>query len=239
MADDNKPLKYMRYAIGEIVLVVIGILIALQINTWNQNRINNKKLKNYLTELVIDLNYNAVVISIQLETLNNRNEIRKSFLALKDYNKLSVDSLEKSLETFYETVDFSRATFDKIENSGITDFGQYVSLIEDLRIYYNYVIPRAENQLATISRAVELEQSFWRYNQNLYEFSYDEELASAQSKDESKEQLIELLQSPTTRNILKIDYLRNKQLIKTFRGVNDGTVYFKEATEEAIKEQPE
>ncbi len=36
MADDNKPLKYMRYAIGEIVLVVVGILIALQINTWNE-----------------------------------------------------------------------------------------------------------------------------------------------------------------------------------------------------------
>jgi len=32
MADDNKPIKYMRYAIGEIVLVVIGILIALSIN---------------------------------------------------------------------------------------------------------------------------------------------------------------------------------------------------------------
>ena len=31
-ADDNKPLKYARYAIGEIVLVVIGILIALQVN---------------------------------------------------------------------------------------------------------------------------------------------------------------------------------------------------------------
>ncbi len=36
MADDNKPIKYMRYAIGEIVLVVIGILIALQINNWNE-----------------------------------------------------------------------------------------------------------------------------------------------------------------------------------------------------------
>ncbi len=36
MADDNKPLKYARYAIGEIVLVVIGILIALQINNWNE-----------------------------------------------------------------------------------------------------------------------------------------------------------------------------------------------------------
>ena len=38
LADDNKALKYTRYAIGEIVLVVIGILIALQINTWNEHR---------------------------------------------------------------------------------------------------------------------------------------------------------------------------------------------------------
>lgn len=38
MADDNRPLQYARYAIGEIVLVVIGILIALQINNWNEER---------------------------------------------------------------------------------------------------------------------------------------------------------------------------------------------------------
>lgn len=44
MADENKPLKYMRYAIGEIVLVVIGILIALQINNWNQARIQATEL---------------------------------------------------------------------------------------------------------------------------------------------------------------------------------------------------
>ena len=43
LADDNKPIKYLRYAIGEIVLVVIGILIALQINNWNQNRIQLKQ----------------------------------------------------------------------------------------------------------------------------------------------------------------------------------------------------
>jgi len=38
LADDNRPLKYLRYAIGEIVLVVLGILIALQINNWNEER---------------------------------------------------------------------------------------------------------------------------------------------------------------------------------------------------------
>ena len=35
LADDDKPIKYMRYAVGDIVLVVIGILIALSINNWN------------------------------------------------------------------------------------------------------------------------------------------------------------------------------------------------------------
>ena len=42
MADYNKPLKYMRYAIGEIVLVVIGILIAISVNNWNENKIHEK-----------------------------------------------------------------------------------------------------------------------------------------------------------------------------------------------------
>ncbi len=59
LADDNKPLKYMRYALGEIVLVVIGILIALSINDWNEKRklkaheINT--LHNIVESLKVDL----------------------------------------------------------------------------------------------------------------------------------------------------------------------------------------
>lgn len=55
MADDNKPMKYMRYAIGEIVLVVIGILIALQINNWNENQKIKKQETLYLHNLKNDL----------------------------------------------------------------------------------------------------------------------------------------------------------------------------------------
>ena len=51
MADDNKPMKYMRYAIGEIVLVVIGILIALQINNWNEERIQKQELDGLLQSI--------------------------------------------------------------------------------------------------------------------------------------------------------------------------------------------
>ncbi len=36
LAAENRAAKYLRYAIGEILLVVIGILIALQVNNWNE-----------------------------------------------------------------------------------------------------------------------------------------------------------------------------------------------------------
>ena len=58
MADDNRPLKYMRYAIGEIVLVVIGILIALQINNWNEERKHKEKTNHLFKEAQKELVYN-------------------------------------------------------------------------------------------------------------------------------------------------------------------------------------
>ncbi|MFT5567630.1 MAG: hypothetical protein ACI81Y_002584, partial [Glaciecola sp.] len=43
MLTENKFSKYLLYAFGEILLVVIGILLALQINSWNQQRMEDKK----------------------------------------------------------------------------------------------------------------------------------------------------------------------------------------------------
>ena len=57
-ADDNKPLKYMRYAIGEIILVVIGILIALSINNWNEKRKEGIKEQTILISLKANLQEN-------------------------------------------------------------------------------------------------------------------------------------------------------------------------------------
>ncbi|AOW20289.1 DUF6090 family protein [Urechidicola croceus] len=48
---DNKKTQYLKYALGEIILVVIGILIALQINNWNQSIKNKNSLNEYLTKI--------------------------------------------------------------------------------------------------------------------------------------------------------------------------------------------
>ena len=52
---EGKLKNYLLYAIGEIVLIVIGILIALQINNWNLERISSSKAKNYRTFLMRDI----------------------------------------------------------------------------------------------------------------------------------------------------------------------------------------
>lgn len=58
LLSESKFSKYLLYAIGEIILVVIGILIALQINTLNQNRIDLKIERQLLSELLENLDVN-------------------------------------------------------------------------------------------------------------------------------------------------------------------------------------
>jgi hypothetical protein len=51
LINDGKTGNYLKYAIGEIILVIIGILIALQINNWNENRKNVNQIKSLLISL--------------------------------------------------------------------------------------------------------------------------------------------------------------------------------------------
>jgi len=67
---ENKTSKYFKYAIGEIVLVVIGILIALQINNWNQAQTEKRILNTQLTNLLDDLKSDRTRL-YNLDTISN------------------------------------------------------------------------------------------------------------------------------------------------------------------------
>ena len=68
MADDNRPLKYARYAIGEIVLVVIGILIALSVNNHNESLKNKNNEAAYLEGIRADLQKQIHVFNISISS---------------------------------------------------------------------------------------------------------------------------------------------------------------------------
>ena len=89
LTDENKFSKYARYAIGEIVLVVIGILIALQINNWNQFRIDRISEKNIYKDLREELQTNKAIVT---NSLVRREAI---YAPLKEYmTKLLEDRID-------------------------------------------------------------------------------------------------------------------------------------------------
>ncbi len=55
LADDNKPLKYLRYAVGEIALIILGILLALSLNNWSVERDKNETFESALTQMYTNL----------------------------------------------------------------------------------------------------------------------------------------------------------------------------------------
>lgn len=74
MADDNKALKYARYAFGEIALVVVGILIALSINNWNDHRKNRIYEKEILQLINQNLKNDSINLTKELITAKQANE---------------------------------------------------------------------------------------------------------------------------------------------------------------------
>jgi hypothetical protein len=80
----GKTSRYFKYAIGKITLVVIGILIALQINTWNNKRIDTKRELSYIKNIERDLNNQIKAIELQIDFEKEVADYCK--IALKPYN---------------------------------------------------------------------------------------------------------------------------------------------------------
>ena len=165
LADDNKPIKYFRYAIGEIVLVVIGILIALQINNWNEQRITRDKELVYLNGIKNDLEMNILEIE---EFINNRREqVRAANQLLEhfngepvdDWNAFSLDAV--SIYTWQRFFQIDN-TFQELINSG------------NLSIISNEEIKKRLLNLDVLYKKLNYNEDHFRYDAEvtLYEPSY-------------------------------------------------------------------
>ena len=69
LANQNKFVQYSRYAIGEIILVVIGILFALQINNWNIKNVQQMEGRTYLTSIKSNLVQDTLVLRLTIENI--------------------------------------------------------------------------------------------------------------------------------------------------------------------------
>ena len=114
LADDNQFFKYARYAIGEIVLVVVGILIALQINNWNEHQKEIKEEQQILNNINNEFKNNYKLLekhqNIYLEVWKSTNTIMSMIgLSETDLKKHNLDSLLSKIIDIFD--------FNPTENS--------------------------------------------------------------------------------------------------------------------------
>src|SRR5210317_1036723 len=83
---ENKTGNYLKYAIGEIVLVVIGILLALQINNWNEFNKERESEKIILNEIRDNLKFDLEDFESNIANLQNKAISSKSLLEILNNN---------------------------------------------------------------------------------------------------------------------------------------------------------
>lgn len=146
LLSEGKTGKFFKYALGEIILVVIGIMIALQINNWNQNRLDSITETKYLDRIVKELNLNNQ-FNKSLITDRFFKKIEGLKLA-KEYceNKLFVtDTLDFLNSVSYGCV-FSggynfgtRSSYDELINTGNLQLIRKDTLKNKIAEYYDYI----------------------------------------------------------------------------------------------------
>lgn len=150
LLSQNRFTKYLLYAIGEIVLVVIGILLALQINTWNQEKNNKKEEQFYLRKLQTNLVQDTVHLSTRTRQLSYTLDSLNSLEAqLRDENLKEF----KNENMFYGLITLFRiqpqtSTFDNLISTGKLELISNQSIVDSLFNYYNDINNYTNQQLA-------------------------------------------------------------------------------------------
>ena len=147
LASENKVMAYLRYAIGEILLVVIGILIALQINNWNEARKTKLEEKTSLKQLKEDLLAEATLLK-NLDTyckqeLNYLNEISNG-----NYNSVSIDSFFLRITA---TLEFKSIVIETkyygLKSGGKLDLISNDTLKNKIMLFYENTHPNLETNI--------------------------------------------------------------------------------------------
>ena len=158
LLSEGKTRKYFKYAIGEIVLVVIGILIALSINNWNENRKNKIAEADYYCRILEDLELNDNLIDDTSELISYKIKLSKELLL--DLNTIPNDRsiiLNKFVVALRQDVFVpSNIAFEDITSSGqlklLTDLKLKSRLIQHSTFLNNILNLLQENRNVIINR---------------------------------------------------------------------------------------
>ena len=151
---ENKTSKYFKYAIGEIFLVVIGILIALQINNWNENNKSRNTEKYVLNEVASNLKEDAIILK---EIIDQRNITKVSVANMLEYlikDSINKDSLENDMINFltFERYFPINNAYEILKSKGLQLSNN--KLTTKISRYYDYEQKKVNRSILDIEKAI-------------------------------------------------------------------------------------
>ena len=186
---ENKTGKYFKYAIGEIVLVVIGILIALQINHWNDKNNFDSKEKALLNEMKSNLY--SDLDGLKWDINKNKKLLKANQIVLKSLKGgIHHDSLNQYYSWLKGNTVFIKNTsaFKNLESLGINiikndslrikitelyseqyEYIRYIEQVRDEKFQYEQIVPQITKNLVLNSESLYEPINFTELSQN-YEF---------------------------------------------------------------------
>jgi len=136
LARENRFLKYARYAIGEILLVVIGILIALQVNNWNEQKKDFERFAKNLKGMRNDLVSDTLSFNNYMDFLEQSSQGKELLLQQETFDEFSLDSLIVLIQPFTDVNEFNTKTYEKIDWSAVKQDERLDSLVSSIQNYY-------------------------------------------------------------------------------------------------------
>lgn len=119
---EPKTRRYFVYSVGELVLVIIGILIALQINNWNEDRIEQREITEFAHALIKDLERDMSMVEpiiVQIKFLQEKIDGLAAYMQEKTIEEIrNIDLFFFMRVPYYRPYAWNRTALEQIKNSG-------------------------------------------------------------------------------------------------------------------------
>ena len=139
---ENKFSKYLLYAVGEIILVVIGILIALQLNNLNTIHTEKQNLNKYLEKIETNIKDDIIIAKRMLESrIENAKLCDKAteLIVNRDFSDQATITNAVFVMIIEQPLNFNRSGFESLKNSGYLQYVSEPKLENLINKYYNAV----------------------------------------------------------------------------------------------------
>lgn len=135
LMEKNKTVNYLKYAFGEIILVVIGILIALQINNWNEQRIQKLEEIQILIDIKSNINNCIIDMNKGIDVFETSKSLSLKLLSFIDENQAYNQSYDTIFGGFFDfwLPDFTDGAYINLKTEGL-------SLIQNTSLRQNVVM---------------------------------------------------------------------------------------------------